>query len=109
MEERAPVSGQANGAAGMVNRALESVVRLSVTRGPMAGKEFVFNEHETFLFGRSQKCQACIPDDTFVSRYHFLLEIDPPRVCLQDLGSTNGTLVNNIRYGGESPAFAARV
>ncbi len=38
-----------------------------------------------------------LPEDRFFSRNHCLLEIAPPRCFLRDLGSTNGTFVNNER------------
>jgi serine/threonine-protein kinase len=38
-----------------------------------------------------------LPNDRFFSRNHCLLEIAPPRCFLRDLGSTNGTYVNNER------------
>jgi serine/threonine protein kinase len=40
--------------------------------------------------------------DGEVSRHHCLLEIAPPLVNLRDLGSRNGTLVNEVRYGGRA-------
>jgi serine/threonine-protein kinase len=39
-------------------------------------------------------------DDPYFSRYHFLLELQPPRCYLRDLGSHNGTLVNGHRVQG---------
>ena len=33
-------------------------------------------------------------DDNLISRFHFLIEINPPRLRLLDLGSSNGTKVN---------------
>ncbi len=75
-------------------------VELKVTNGAMKGKTFEFTEHDTFLFGRSQNAKCQLPDDNYVSRNHFLLEINPPKVWLRDLGSLNGTYVNNIKYGG---------
>jgi eukaryotic-like serine/threonine-protein kinase len=38
-----------------------------------------------------------MPEDTSLSRDHFLIEINPPRCELRDLGSTNGTYVNQQR------------
>jgi len=38
-------------------------VHLSVTAGPMKGKSFAFDEHDTFLFGRREECHCCLPDD----------------------------------------------
>ena len=78
----------------------------------MADKTFVFEEHDTFLFGRSHDCQACLPDDPKVSRHHFIMEVNPPDVRIRDLGSMNGTHVNDTKHGGreedESPEEGAR-
>ena len=82
-------------------------VCLEVTRGPLLGKRFEFQEKDTFLFGRSSECHAHLPrGDRTASRHHFLLEVNPPEVRLQDLGSLNGTLVNGVKYGGREPASA---
>ncbi len=78
-------------------------VLLTVVDGPMLGQEFRFEEHDTFVFGRAASCHASLPNDSFVSRHHFLLEANPPQVCLRDLGSRNGTWVNELRYGGAAP------
>ena len=40
---------------------------------------------------------APMPEDSALSRDHFLIEIKPPRCELRDLGSTNGTFVNDQR------------
>ncbi|MGA2257335.1 MAG: FHA domain-containing serine/threonine-protein kinase [Thermoguttaceae bacterium] len=76
-----------------------SKVILQVVSGPIAGQEFVFDRHDTFLFGRGTDCHARISGDPQVSRHHFLLEVVPPRVRIRDLGSRNGTYVNGERYG----------
>ena len=69
-------------------------VTLRVLSGPHSGRSFTFDQHDTFLIGRSDAAQLCLPDDRFFSRNHCLLEIAPPRCFLRDLGSTNGTYVN---------------
>jgi len=69
-------------------------VTLRVLSGPHAGRSFIFDQHDTFLIGRSETAHLCLPDDRFFSRNHCLLEIAPPRCFLRDLGSTNGTYVN---------------
>jgi serine/threonine-protein kinase len=38
-----------------------------------------------------------MPEDAALSRDHFLIEINPPRCEIRDLGSTNGTFVNDRR------------
>ena len=74
-------------------------VNLRVLAGPYKGRVFSFDEHDTFLIGRNNGAHLCLPDDRFFSRNHCLLEIDPPRCFLRDLGSTNGTFVNGRRVG----------
>ena len=73
------------------------LVTLRVLAGPYAGRTFTFEQHDTFLIGRSPDAHLHLPDDRFFSRNHCLLEIAPPRCFLRDLGSTNGTFVNNER------------
>jgi serine/threonine-protein kinase len=68
-----------------------------VIAGPQTGRAFTFDQHETFMIGRSEDSQFCLPHDRFFSRNHCLLEIAPPQTFLRDLGSTNGTFVNGLK------------
>ena len=65
------------------------------------------------MIGRSEDAQFCLPHDRFFSRHHCILEIAPPQAFLRDLGSTNGTFVNEagtVTNGfGEDIATAGRV
>ncbi|HMJ08514.1 MAG TPA: FHA domain-containing serine/threonine-protein kinase [Pyrinomonadaceae bacterium] len=72
-------------------------VTLHVVAGPQTGRDFTFDQHDTFMIGRSEDAQFCLPHDRFFSRHHCILEIAPPRCFLRDLSSTNGTFVNGIR------------
>jgi serine/threonine-protein kinase len=72
-------------------------VTLHVVAGPQTGRDFTFDQHDTFMIGRSEDAQFCLPQDRFFSRHHCILEIAPPQCFLRDLGSTNGTFVNGIR------------
>ena len=72
-------------------------VTLRVLAGPYTGREFTFDQHDTFLIGRSETAHLPLPEDRFFSRHHCLIEIAPPRCYLRDLGSTNGTFVNGQR------------
>lgn len=72
-------------------------VTLRVVAGPQTGRVFTFDQHETFMIGRSEDSHFCLPHDRFFSRHHCILEIAPPQTFLRDLGSTNGTFVNGIR------------
>ncbi len=65
--------------------------------GPQTGHTFSFDQHDTFMIGRSEAAHFCLPHDRFFSRHHCLLEIAPPQCFLRDLGSTNGTFVNGIK------------
>ena len=72
-------------------------VNLKVLAGPYLGRVFSFNQPDTFLIGRTEDSHLCLPDDKFFSRHHCLLEVNPPRCFMRDLGSTNGTFVNGQR------------
>ncbi|MEO8648488.1 MAG: FHA domain-containing serine/threonine-protein kinase [Acidobacteriota bacterium] len=72
-------------------------VTLHVVAGPQTGRDFTFDQHDTFMIGRSEDAQFCLPHDRFFSRHHCILEIAPPQAFLRDLGSTNGTFVNGLR------------
>ena len=72
-------------------------VILDVLEGPRKGRSFVFERHDTFIVGRSRFVHCPMPEDMALSRDHFLIEINPPRCELRDLGSTNGTFVNDQR------------
>jgi tRNA A-37 threonylcarbamoyl transferase component Bud32 len=80
-----------------------SSVKLGIVEGPMKGKVFTFAEHDVFVFGRMPDCHCHLPDDPYVSRHHFLIEVNPPDCCVQDLGSLNGTHVNGKKHGGRNP------
>ncbi len=69
---------------------------LEVLEGPYRGRCFEFEEHATFLVGRSKTAHLCLRDDPYFSRHHFLLELNPPTCYLRDLGSRNGTLLNGV-------------
>jgi pSer/pThr/pTyr-binding forkhead associated (FHA) protein len=85
---------------------------LTITSGIMRGKKFTFEEHDTFLLGRMDDCHICLPDDPCVSRHHFIIEVNPPDARIRDLGSLNGTFVNDKKFGSrekhETPEGAAQ-
>lgn len=75
-------------------------VEIIITDGPAQGQQFVFEQPDRFVFGRAIDSRVCIPNDPYVSRQHFLLEISPPDCKVTDLNSKNGLVVNGVRYGG---------
>src|SRR5437763_7413807 len=72
-------------------------VILDVIQGPRKGRSFIFDRHDTFIVGRSRFVHCPMPEDMALSRDHFMIEVNPPQCELRDLGSTNGTFVNNNR------------
>ncbi|HZY84466.1 MAG TPA: FHA domain-containing protein [Gemmataceae bacterium] len=79
---------------------MSAQVILTATHGDLEGREFAFDEPATCVIGRCIDCQVRPPgDDWTVSRHHCLLEVDPPLVRVQDLGSLNGSYVNGEMVG----------
>src|SRR6476661_7574008 len=72
-------------------------VTLHVVAGPQTGRVFTFDQHDTFMVGRSEDSHFCLPHHPFSGRHHCIVEIAPPQAFLRDLGSTNGTFVNGMR------------
>ncbi|CAN5843264.1 hypothetical protein BH23PLA1_BH23PLA1_08490 [soil metagenome] len=70
---------------------------LEVLEGPRKGRTFVLDRHDAFIVGRSRLVHCPLPEDSALSRDHFLIELGPPGCELRDLGSTNGTFVNDER------------
>jgi pSer/pThr/pTyr-binding forkhead associated (FHA) protein len=74
-------------------------------------QHFVFSTPQTCMIGRSPDCDVVLPatiEYCDVSRRHCALRIDPPFVHVRDLGSLNGTFVNDDRIGGRSPHVPPR-
>ncbi|HWG42729.1 MAG TPA: FHA domain-containing serine/threonine-protein kinase [Gemmataceae bacterium] len=74
---------------------------LTAIAGPHSGQVFAFDGHETFLVGRSPKAhfrlQPGESKDLYISRIHFMVEVNPPLCRVHDMNSRNGTLVNGVR------------
>ena len=70
-------------------------VTLTVVEGPNLGREYVYEQRDRFLVGRTPAAHLCVSRDRFFSRHHFMVEVNPPNVYLLDLHSTNGTSVNS--------------
>jgi serine phosphatase RsbU (regulator of sigma subunit)/pSer/pThr/pTyr-binding forkhead associated (FHA) protein len=51
---------------------------------------------ERLSVGRSSAAELCFPEDAGLSRQHFAFETQAENWTVQDLGSKNGTFVNNI-------------
>lgn len=90
-------------------------VTLRVAEGILKGQEFVFDDPNTSIIGRSADCQLQVPDDEEhlqISRHHCLLDVNPPDIRIRDFGSLNGTWVNGKKIGqredGQTPEEGAK-
>jgi len=92
-------------------------VTLTVLGGALDGTEFEFDKPSRCVIGRSEDCSVRLPNRGWafqmVSRHHCQLEVDPPCIRVRDLGSRNGTYVNDrligVRAPEESPESAAAI
>ncbi|HUS33630.1 MAG TPA: FHA domain-containing protein, partial [Kofleriaceae bacterium] len=71
---------------------------LRVLDGLDKGKEHVCTSAAEVSVGTAES-NALVLSDPTVSRYHFVLQVDPQGVQLRDLGSTNGTTLGGFRVG----------
>ena len=69
--------------------------------GPRLGKKFVLDREEISI-GRGEACEIVLELDN-VSRRHCTILNRRDGVLLKDLGSTNGTYLNNKEVRGETP------
>jgi pSer/pThr/pTyr-binding forkhead associated (FHA) protein len=77
-------------------------VTLRIKSGKLAGKTYAFREPQRCLIGRGSDCEIRLPSEAeflTVSRYHCLLDIDPPAIRVRDSGSRNGTYINGMQIG----------
>ena len=73
-------------------------IQLSVTSGPHQGRIFTLAGHDTFIVGRSKRAHFRLAaKDKYFSRFHFVVEVNPPQCRLLDMNSRNGTFVNGKR------------
>ncbi len=74
--------------------------RLEITSGPEKGKEVDLAEGRIHVFGRDASCDLQLTD-LLSSRRHFQVGFEGGAWVLKDLGSSNGTLLNEARTSGE--------
>lgn len=72
--------------------------QLIMEKGPSPGKVFVLSEQEETIIGRDIDNDIVIADAE-VSRKHARLLFQQTKFILEDLGSTNGSFVNERRIG----------
>ncbi|MFW5666731.1 MAG: FHA domain-containing protein, partial [Coleofasciculus sp.] len=81
---------------------MSAKVILTVITGSLKGKNFEFSDRTTCILGRAKDCHPRLPNDRYhktISRYHCLLDINPPDIRIRDFGSLHGTYVNGKIIG----------
>ena len=77
--------------------------RLTVTEPPtLRGSKFELTGVEMTI-GRAAGCQVALPDDTFASTVHARIYGRDGAIYVEDLGSTNGTYLNDELLSGPQP------
>ena len=73
---------------------------LRITKGKQAGLTMTLGDH--LRIGRSTDCQLILDDD-YVSTRHARIYRTAQGYLVEDLGSTNGTYLNNERLSSPAP------
>src|SRR5262249_37937248 len=74
----------------------ENMVRELLIQCPDGQMKTIPLTGERLAVGRSSVAELCFPEDAGLSRQHFAFESHGEEWTVQDLGSKNGTFVNNI-------------
>ena len=81
---------------------MSATITLTIIKGELKSKQFQYSQKETLIVGRAADCNVVLPEKT-ISRYHCLIDIAPPAIMVRDIGSKNGTYLND-RIIGKRPA-----
>ena len=70
---------------------------VSAETGPLSGLSY--GVHDPIVLGRALECDLAVVTP-HVSRQHARLDVEDDRLYIEDLGSSNGTMVNGKRTSG---------
>ena len=98
----APLPPAARAAAGAPKG--RNVPRQLAVISPEQAKGQAFPLAEEITIGRAPGCAVALPTDTFVSQVHARVFRRGDEYWVEDLGSTNGTLVNGRKLTGPAPS-----
>jgi len=68
-------------------------MKLTIVKGPDRGQDFVLPDDEEITIGRVEECDVCLHDSES-SRHHARIRPHKTGCLLEDMQSTNGTLLN---------------
>ncbi len=89
---------------------MSKVVTITVLNGPLAGDARAVSTPGRVVVGRLPDCQIQLPADSpGVSRQHLAIDVDPPAAHATDLGSTNGTWINQVRLSAREDSAPTRI
>ena len=74
---------------------LDQTPELVVSKGPNTGEKYRLSKDHPISIGRS-RLNEIRPDDPSISAQHCRIIPENGEYIIYDLGSTNGTIVNNI-------------
>ncbi len=69
-------------------------VTLRIDSGSEAKRQLAISAGKTLRVGRTTAAECAVPEDSYLSRFHFELRYDGCSCLLRDLKSSNGTRVN---------------
>lgn len=81
---------------------------VTVRQPAQARRDLVWSSG-SFVVGRGRDCDWSLPDDAFLSQRHLGLHRDGSGLWIEDLGSTNGTLVDGRPVTGRQPLYVGAV
>jgi diguanylate cyclase (GGDEF)-like protein len=79
-----------------------NIIQIAHPKGLGLGTRYRFRPGSTVVLGRGKDADVSLPEVSAISRKHASLTYRIESVILEDLGSTNGTFVNDVRI--EQPA-----
>ncbi len=68
-----------------------------VIEGPARGKRFWLRQDQRIEIGRISTADFAVPADHHMSRHHMIVEATVNSFRVRDVGSVNGTFVNNAK------------
>ncbi len=99
----APAPAPAVAVAGNGARKGRSLPHQLAVMSPVDGTDESFALTAELTIGRSSDCAVPLPSDNFVSQVHARVFLRENEYWVEDLGSTNGTLMNGRRLSGPAP------